>query len=158
MRSAIPDADRDKRAEELALPPFESDDPNHVAFVKALVSAWSDSDRHALVKALSDPDEKSPDSRHQFIESLNESEKSKSVDVLVSLDELKGRFFLVDAKDEKTHRAVIVKAIEDHQDKVTNGPAHVKFRCSVNDDKCEEILSCAKVMKYMAREDGSDSV
>ena len=61
---------------------------------------------------------------------------------IINPTDLVGRTFLLDGQEDgQTFRARIVEAINAHQDKVKDNPELLKFRCSVNNDKYEEILA-----------------
>ena len=55
-------------------------------------------------------------------------------------EDMVGRSFLSNPTDNGTiyigerHRAFILKAIEDYDNKIAKDPAHTKFLCSFNDD------------------------
>jgi hypothetical protein len=56
--------------------------------------------------------------------------------------ELIGRTFLLNPREDgQRYRARIVEAAEDHQSMVEEQSDRVKFLCSINDEKYEEIMS-----------------
>ena len=61
--------------------------------------------------------------------------------------------FLMDADDRQWHRIKIVEAIEDHQESVNRDPNNLRFRCSINEDKCEEIMSCNDILAHSEKDD-----
>ena len=68
---------------------------------------------------------------------------------LVDTSDLIGRTFLTEQEDRQKHRARIVAAIEDHNANVENNLDRVKFICSVNDDKYEEIMTYNEIMNHI---------
>ena len=55
---------------------------------------------------------------------------------------LVGRSFLLDTEDgENKLRTQIVEAIQDNDKSTKCNPEHIKFRCSINEDQYEEIMT-----------------
>ena len=52
----------------------------------------------------------------------------------------------------------IVEAIKDHQNHVDKSSANIQFRCSMNNDAYEEILTYNQILEYMSNQDGDDGV
>ena len=76
---------------------------------------------------------------------------------LVHIEDLVGRTFLVPKSDGQVHRARIVKAVEDHEHAAANNPTGLKFKCSMNDDSYEDVLSYNQIMEYLEK-DGDNPV
>ena len=53
--------------------------------------------------------------------------------------------------------ASIVEFIDDHQNQLSKDPYHIKFRCSINDDAYEDILSYQEIINYI-NNDNEDPV
>ena len=68
---------------------------------------------------------------------------------LVDTSDLIGRTFLTEQEDGQMHRARIVSLIEDHDGNVENNLERMRFKCSVNDDKYEEILTYNQIMDHI---------
>ena len=68
---------------------------------------------------------------------------------LVDTSDLIGRTFLTEQEDGQIHRARIVAAIEDHDATKERNPDRMKFVCSVNDDKYEEIMTYNQIMNHI---------
>ena len=68
---------------------------------------------------------------------------------LVDTSDLIGRTFLTEQEDGQKHRARIVAAIEEHGNNVEKNPGRMKFVCSVNDDKYEEIMTYNEIMNHI---------
>ena len=50
-------------------------------------------------------------------------------------------------------RARIIEAIDDHMDKTNTSPDLIQFRCSINDDEFEEILTYNQIMEHLTRDE-----
>ena len=74
-------------------------------------------------------------------------------------EDLVGRTFLLDEQEDgQRFRARIVKLIEDHESSVEENPTRIKFVCSVNDDKAEEVITYNKLLEHITRDEESDIV
>jgi hypothetical protein len=60
---------------------------------------------------------------------------------LVDTSDLIGRICLTEQDDGQKHRARIVAAIEDQDANTEKNLEQMRFVCSVNDDKYEEIMT-----------------
>ena len=49
-------------------------------------------------------------------------------------------------------RAQVVEAVHIHDDKMKDDPDQIKFVCSVNDDKYEEILSYNEILQHIEKD------
>ena len=72
---------------------------------------------------------------------------------IVDPEELIGRTFLMPAKDGQIHRAKIVECLRQHDESIANSSQHVQFRCSVNDDKYEDIVSYNDIIASLEKDD-----
>jgi hypothetical protein len=68
---------------------------------------------------------------------------------LVDTSDLIGRTFLTEQDDGQKHRARIVAAIEDHDANTEKNLQRMRFVCSVNDDKYEEIMTYNQIMDHI---------
>jgi hypothetical protein len=68
---------------------------------------------------------------------------------LVDTSDLIGRTFLTEQADGQKHRARIVAAIEDHDANNERNPDRMRFVCSVNDDKYEEIMTYNQILNHI---------
>jgi hypothetical protein len=66
--------------------------------------------------------------------------------LLVDTSDLIGRTFLTEQDDGQKHKARIVAAIEDHNACTEKNLERMRFVCSVNDDKYEEIMTYNQIM------------
>jgi len=67
---------------------------------------------------------------------------------------LVGCTFLLDPQEDgQWFHTCIVKALEDHDAKLHNKAKWFKFRCSINDDQYEEILSYNEILNYIEQQD-----
>ena len=68
--------------------------------------------------------------------------------------DLIGRTFLLpEQEDGQCFHAAIVECISQHEDQLSSDPKHIKFRCSINDDEYEDILSYQEIMDYICKDD-----
>ena len=77
---------------------------------------------------------------------------------IVHPEDLVGRIFGVTQEDGQSSQVCIVEAIRDHQDHVDNSSTNVKFRCSINNDAYEDILSYNQILEYMIKDDDADII
>lgn len=78
---------------------------------------------------------------------------------IINPDDLVGRTFLMDEDDTgQRFRARIVKLVEDHESTLEENPTRVKFLCSINGDKAEELISYNKLLEYISKDEDSDVV
>ena len=78
--------------------------------------------------------------------------------VLTEPKDLEGKTFTTLQDDGQLKHAQIVEAIEDHEYKMSKHPDHLKFRCSMNYDQYEEILSYNEVMDYLEKNESNPIV
>ena len=71
---------------------------------------------------------------------------------IVDVNELIGRTFLLSREDEQSHHACIVGVVKSHKYDIQNHIEHVRFKCSVNNNKYEEILSYSQIMEYLEKD------
>ena len=71
---------------------------------------------------------------------------------IVDVDQLIGRTFLLSREDEQSHHACIVGVVKSHEYDIHNHMEHVRFKCSVNNNKYEEILSYSQIMEYLEKD------
>ena len=73
--------------------------------------------------------------------------------------DLVGRIFLMDPGGEEQHQHVhILEMIDDHESATTHNPENVKFRCSMDNDEYEEILSYNDIINFLANKKDSPTV
>jgi Reverse transcriptase (RNA-dependent DNA polymerase) len=77
---------------------------------------------------------------------------------LVNTTDLIGRTFLTEREDGQKHRARIVAAVEDHNLKIEKNPDRMKFLCSVNDDKYEEIMTYNEIINHIEQSEEDDAI
>src|SRR5689334_14141598 len=68
-------------------------------------------------------------------------------------EELMGRVLSVIQEDGKTTRIKIMEAIDEHHDATSACKPTVKFKCSVNNDAYEEVLSYNQTLQHLAKGD-----
>ena len=98
---------------------------------------------------------KSSDEPYPFIHSHLNNAVSKSQDgetmtmLIVILEELVGCTFGITNPDGQADKVKIVEAIEKHAAHTRGSPTHIQFKCSVNDNVHEEIMSYNNIMSHL---------
>ena len=72
---------------------------------------------------------------------------------IIDPEELVGKVLSVTKEDGETTRIKVIEAISDHHDANSVYKPTVKFKCSVNNDAYEEVLSYNQILEYLAKED-----
>ena len=147
-----------------------TDDTRRVIYRSNIRPATSDAPNYRLDPLHgegSDATRASPvlKSRHDiYIEEHGESDPTTNstcpkLDMaIVHPSDLVGRTFLLPERDDgQRFRAQIVEAIDKYTDDFNAAPEHRKFRCSINDDQYEEILTYQQIMEYIEQE-GNDPI
>ena len=70
----------------------------------------------------------------------------------IAPEELGGRALSIIQEDWETTWIKIIEAIRDHHDSNSGYKPTVKFKCSVNNDAYEEVLSHNQIMKYLGKD------
>ncbi len=83
----------------------------------------------------------------------NDEDSSTARMPIIHPEELVGKTFGITLEDGQTNTIRIVEAIRNHQDKVRESSDTVQFRCSINKDAYEEILTYNQILEYISRED-----
>ena len=63
--------------------------------------------------------------------------------VVMDVEALVGKTFPVDKDNGQQHRARIVEAVKDHEDKAEEN--NCEFRCSLNNEECEELFTYQQI-------------
>ena len=71
---------------------------------------------------------------------------------IIHPEELIGQSFPIPQEDGELLHAVIIDAINKHEHHVDQDPANIQFRCSVNNDKYEEIMSYNQIMDHLNKD------
>ena len=78
--------------------------------------------------------------------------KTPSMPIIDPVD-LVGRSFLKETEEDgQRFRVQIVEALDKQEKDLNSDAAHIHFRCSVNDDEYEEILSYQEVLDYINKD------
>ena len=72
---------------------------------------------------------------------------------IIDPEELVGKVLSVTQEDGETTRIKVIEAINDHHDANSEYKPTVKFKCSVNNDAYEEVLSYNQILEYLAKDD-----
>ena len=138
---------------------------------------------HALTYKILTDDTKKVIYRSRIRSALTEGERNLRVDPLGSKDvpsvlkskhtydgeetfmptldptSLVGRTFLMDPEENgERHRAKIVEAIIDNEQQIANDPGMIKFRCSVNDDQYEDIVTYNEILNHIEKDETDEGV
>ena len=73
--------------------------------------------------------------------------------LIINLKELLGRALSITQEDGETIRIKIIEAINEHQDSSNENPPTVKFKCSMNNEAYEDILTYNQILEYLAKDD-----
>jgi len=74
-------------------------------------------------------------------------------------EDLGGCIFLLDEQNDGQHFCMhIVKCITEHDKQLRMTPQHIKFRCSVNNDSCEEIILYNKLMDFIQKNSKNNEI
>ena len=96
-------------------------------------------------------------SRHDFPPEPGEqpSEEAKPAETPVIIpNDLIGRTFLMEPREDgQRFRARIVQCIEDHENQLEKNTDRIKFKCSINNDEFEDILSYDQVLEHITRDE-----
>lgn len=75
-------------------------------------------------------------------------------DPLVELDDLIGRSFLTEPKEDGTRlRATVTRYVQDFESELQEEPARVKFVCKVGKEEAEEVFTYNQLMEYITRDE-----
>src|SRR5687767_15601262 len=77
---------------------------------------------------------------------------------IIHPEELVGRTIGITQEDGQSTHLCIIEAIKDHQDQTENASTNVRFRCNINDEAYDDILTYNQVMDYLTKNDNNDIV
>lgn len=93
----------------------------------------------------------------EFIPTTREEHDANAPMADFEPEELLRRTFLKIPEDNgERHRATIMEAPKETEDIIADKPEMVKFRCSVNNGQCEEILAYNEFCHYLEEDDDTD--
>jgi hypothetical protein len=79
--------------------------------------------------------------------------------VIVDPQELLGCTFLMDTQEDgQRFRACFVECIFNHESNVRRSDDHVKFRISVNEDECKEIITYNELMDFIDKNQENNAI
>ncbi len=91
------------------------------------------------------------------LKSRIDGEAEKSNTPIFNPVDLVGRSFLMNEQENgERHRATIVEAIEDQESDLESNPTRIKFKCSINNEQYEDILTYADVLDYIERDEQTE--
>jgi hypothetical protein len=92
---------------------------------------------------------------YQFLDLLEaENGETKASAPIFDPQDLVGCTFLLDEQEDgQKFRAKIVKLLEDHESELQENPTRIKFLCSVNGDKAEEIITYNQMLDYISHDE-----
>jgi hypothetical protein len=77
---------------------------------------------------------------------------------IIHPEELVGQTLGITNDDGESTQIRIVEAFKNHQDHVNESSTNVQFRCSINNDAYENILSYNQILEYMSNQDDDDII
>src|SRR6056300_1655760 len=113
-----------------------------------------------VIKSRSDKLEKvSDDTALPLIYDTGEKLKSDDDKALVDNRDLIRRTFLLEPDEHGyVHRAKIVDLIDEHEERTTNRPEHIRFRVSVNDDEYHDVMAYNKILERLEADQENPTV
>ena len=82
-----------------------------------------------------------------------ELEQGKSMPTIEPGDLIGRTFLKLPEDDGRRYRAKIIEAIEEKNKNLANHPDKIKFRCSVNNDEYEEIVSYNNIVNHIEKDE-----
>lgn len=77
----------------------------------------------------------------------------------IDVESLIGRTFLMPRQDDgQRYRAKIVEAIDDHERGLSNEKVRIRFRCTVNDEEFEEIVSYNELIDNISKDETEEGL
>ena len=125
-----------------------TEDTNKVIYRSQIRSASNPLERNKRVDPIKD------ESISEILKSKHD-QKLKDGTKLPTLDptDLIGRTFLKEPEEDGSRfRARIIEAIMDNKQNIEDQPEMIKFRCSVNDDEYEEIVSYNDIINHIEKD------
>ena len=78
---------------------------------------------------------------------------------IIQVEDLVGRTFLMDRQEDgQRYRAKIVEAIAEHESDLHKEDVRVKFRCTVNDEEFEEIVSYNELLDHISKDETEEGL
>ena len=71
---------------------------------------------------------------------------------IVHPEELVWRSFSMQTDTGQLQHIKIVEALEDHQQHLSNHPPNIQFKCSVNYDEYEEVMSYNQILDHLNKD------
>ena len=77
----------------------------------------------------------------------------------IKVEDLVGRTFLMGRQEDgQRYRAKIVEAITEHEDGLHKEDVRIKFRCTVNDEEFEEIVSYNELLDHISKDETEEGM
>ena len=126
-----------------------TDDTQKVIFRSQIRSALKGDEKNLRV------DHDNDDRENEIVKSKNNYEEDSKFSMpTFDPTDLVGRTFLKEPEhDGQRFRSRIVEAITDQDNLLANDPNKIRFRCSVNDDEYEEILTYNYIINHIEHDD-----
>ena len=78
---------------------------------------------------------------------------------IINPSDLVGRSFLLNGNENgEKFRAKIIEAIKTHDNKLETDPERMKYRCSVNEEEYEEIMSYNDILHHVEKDENTELV
>ena len=100
------------------------------------------------------------DSAPQVVKSKHDEDlkEGKQMPTFEPTDLIGRTFLLPPEEDGQRFRGKIIESIFENEEELNNQPERIKFRCSVNDEQFEEILSYNEILDMIEKDDTEDGL
>ena len=131
-----------------------TDDTNKIIHRSRICSALNPDERNLRIDLeANDPPPEIVRSKHD--ESLQQGGTMPTIDPT----DLIGRTFLLDPEDDgQRFRGKIIEAIVENEQELNNHPDCIKFRCSINDEQFEEIISYNEIIHMIEKDETEEGL
>ena len=101
-------------------------------------------------------DETSP----EVVKSKHEEDlrNGKTMPTLDPTDLIGRTFLLPSVEDGQQFRGKIIEALVEHEENLVNEPERIKFRCTVNDEQYEEIVSYNEILNMIEKDETEEGL
>ena len=126
-----------------------TDDTKKIIYRSRIRTASNSAERNLRI----DPDPMN--SPPEIVKSKHEEDLScgKAMPTFDPTDLIGRSFLLPPEEDGQRFRGKIIEALTDNERELCNQPERIRFRCSINDDEYEEILSYADILNAIEKDE-----
>ena len=106
------------------------------------------------LRADTPPDKEPQEHIQSFIDNdIHGGEAQQANMPIVNPEELVGRILSITQDNGESTKIKIVEAIHDQEISHNGNPSVIKFKCSINNDAYEEIMSYNQILEYLSKDD-----